>query len=243
MGIVRHFREFLLRKRSWYWLLAAALLALAGHWLESHEVLQPLHQQTVTLHDSLESVQPFQIANYYSEVEAQGGGLWLGQWVHDIARPASGTNDGNIVWLLRSALARLLETPPVAVRVWHETGWYSGALFAASLLLIVLIMRGVWKDAERNNEAAFAFLSTLALIGFGPWLAGGIAWAAMQLLILCVALFGKILGGLATIVSTFGGAYKALSYAFGVLREADTIEGHSKLVAEDVAKLRGDPPT
>ena len=83
MGIVHHFREFLLRKRSWYWLFAAALLAFAGHWLESHEVLKPLHQQTVALHDSLERVQPFQIANYYGEVDAQGGSLWLGQWVHD----------------------------------------------------------------------------------------------------------------------------------------------------------------
>ena len=242
MAIVQELKAFVFRRRQWRWLALALALALAGHFLDGVEILKPMRASTEAAKLSLERVQPFQIADYYGDAAAGREGIWFCRDAEHGQRAYQAVCLIGVVRIARVAIVMATSSPIVAVRVWHETGWYGRLLFVAMIVFVIALIRIFSRDASGKGEGGNGFLATILLVAAGPWIAGAAYWLLLHMLIVFVVAFGKVLGGATTMVATFGGVYKVALHGFRVVREADEFEEHAGLVAREIHEWKGDQP-
>lgn len=238
MGIITEIREFVTRKRRWYWLAAAIALAIVGHLLEGIAVISTLQHITNSIETSLRSVQPFEVATTFRRAALNHSGLWF-------CAPVGSSLDapdhcGGLLSIANASFAYLVALPEASWITWGRGGLVPRAVMLLTALLIVtavvVAIRSLFKPGERAEA-----LRTLVMVPImAPPFVGVVLWIMLQVLLVLTFFFGQVLAGIAWLVATFAVAYKFVMLCLGIVQSADSLQDKAKLFSPAISPP---PPT
>ncbi len=240
MPVIEEIKKFFVRKRSWRWVAAALVMAIIGQVLEGVAVLPLLRQLTASIRDSLQTVQPFEIASIYAGATRGHVGLWFCAPVGSL--PDTPGYCGGAFGLANSGIASLLALPQVIAIVWERGGLLTGVTMIVTLLLILgVIIASIVAlfTPGKRGEGVAGLLMGLAL---APLFVGAIFWVMLQLLLLLTFVFGQVLAGAAWLIATFGALYQFAIFCLGVVQSADSLETNASLLSQKLPTTPPSPP-
>ena len=135
-----------------------------------------------------------------------------------------------------SAALTLRVTPEVGYAVWAEGGWSATILFALTILAMATALVSLWSTKDMGCAV---FPATLIILSAGPFIAGGIFWLMLWVLLALTAALGKVLAGLAIVVGWIAAGWKMAKFVVESLTTGDETHENIKSLK---ASFGGEPP-
>ncbi len=238
MTLTESIRAFVLKKRDWRWLAAAAVLALLGSYTEGRPIIEQLKGVTVQVDKALRGVQPYEVGSIYERESQPWSGLGICAPIGETPAHAS-LCDVGIIMIARSAVAHVIATPAVARLIWHESAWSERILFLLTLLVMVVFLIGQWRKSgtDAGNDAT---LTTIVTLTFGPVVISLFFALVLQVLIFLVWIFGQTLVGAGICAALFGGLYHVAMVVLGIVTSADDLKEKAGMVREEIEQRLDD---
>ena len=229
------------RLPSWPYLLAAAAMALAGHFLGDIEVMRPLRAFTAQMLADLQLMNPIDaIDTYYRQLYATtaqcGVVLDPGGGGHKVCKTIWQTISGwgFSDWIKNTILLPLIMLYAVGVQVFEHSSLIGKIVYVATLPLglagafsLVLATGDEWADEWTPIGWAMFALAAAPCVAF-------VALAGQGWLIMFTWIFGKALAAIMWLVSAAAAPFAYFAHAMGVVKEAKELEeGHGVLTGKE----------
>jgi hypothetical protein len=233
--MIARFLRWLGRPVTIVWLIVAACLMVAGHYLDAHGGLDGLRRFTAYLERSLRSFDALHVGRMYikdltgCDLVAEPRRLAV---VCPPARSASDRLEGRLRGETEPGLitGTVMAVGSTLTRLWREATWLGAAIH---LLLLGAAAYWLARTLDVTTGGPFTWLLCLALT---PVVASLVALGLKWFLLLLVVLFSQALAGVAWVLVTFPTAIKWLARMIALVKTAQDVES----VASSVSA--GGPP-
>lgn len=216
---------FVWRLPSWPYLVAAAGIALLGHFLSEIEILEPLRAFTTQTLADLRVISPLNvIGTYYYHLTgcavtfvdgSVSGNCDYAATVGQQMTQYGLTGFKTIFW----PVAMLLQT---ALEVWEQSGWVGRIVYLLTLPVGgVMAMGAVDQISENDDWTMFGWILVAALL---PLTAGLVALLLQGVLIVFLWVFGKALAAVVWTITFAAGPLTFANHAMKVVKEARELE-------------------
>jgi hypothetical protein len=223
------------RLPKWPYLVAAAGVALLGHWLSTVEIVAPLKALSAQLLADLQVISPLNAmgAYYYNltgcSVAFAGGSVSgncdayasVGTKMSLYGLEGIGVVFWPVVVLFESVLT-----------IWNQTGWMGRIVYLATLP--VGAVGAIWAVEQTGDDAdEWTFVGWAMAAALLPLFAGAAALVLQWLLIAILWVFGQALAAIVWTATVAAVPFAYFKGALGLVKEARQLEKEHAVIKGD----------
>jgi hypothetical protein len=224
------------RLPKWPYLVAAAAVAVFGHWLSTIEIVEPLKRLSAQLLADLQVISPLNaMGAYYYNLTGCSVAFADGSVTGNCnAYSTVGTKMslyglegiGKVFW----PAVVLLES---VLTIWDQSGWMGRVIYLATLPVGAIGAIAVVEQTGDDSDdwTVLGWIMTAALL---PLFAGAAALVLQWLLIAILWIFGQALAALVWTATVAAAPYAYFKGALGLVKEARQLEKeHTAIKGEE----------